>query len=103
MVGSNVATEKSPLFKLRAIAHKANFYPLVDFVHLCHLHIIKFFLSLFRASVFLTVIYRLNSSANHFGFFTTHFGVSAVILILLFVNLLGMRGSKFSQTRWPEQ
>ena len=55
-----------------------------------------FFLSLFRASVFATVIDRLNS-------FTTHFGLPAAILILQFVNLLDMRGSKFSQTRRPGQ
>ena len=37
MVGSLVVTEKSPLVKLRAIAHKVKFYPLDDFVHLCYL------------------------------------------------------------------
>ena len=52
MVGSIVATEKSPLFKLRAIAHKANFYPLVDFVHLCYLHIINFLIPLSSLSLF---------------------------------------------------
>ena len=31
-----VATEKSPLVNLRSIAHIVNFYPLVDFVHLCY-------------------------------------------------------------------
>ena len=100
MVGSLVATEKSPLVKLRAMAHKVIFYPLVDFAHLCYLHIIKF-LSTFRASVFLTVIDRLNSSTNHFGFFPTRFGLFAAILILQFVNLLDMRGSKFSLTSGP--
>ena len=32
MVVSLVATEKSPLFKLRAIAYKVNCYPFIDFV-----------------------------------------------------------------------
>ena len=102
MVGFLVATEKSPLVKSRALAHKVNFYPVVDFVHLYYLNITKF-LCPFRASVVLTVIDRLNSSTNHFGFFTTRFGLSAAILILQFVSLLDMRGSKFSQTRGPAQ
>ena len=93
MVGSLVATEKYPFVKLRAIAHKVNFYSLVDFVNLCYLHIIVF-LSPSRASVFLSLIDRLNSSTNRFSFFTTRFSLSAAILILLFVNLLDMRGSK---------
>ena len=46
MVASLVASVKSPLVKLRAMAHKVNFYHLIDFVHLCYLHIIKFFIPL---------------------------------------------------------
>ena len=67
--------------------------PLVDFAHLYCRHIIKF-LSPFRASVFLTVIDRLNSSANRFGFFTTRLDLSAAILIPQFVNFLGQQKSK---------
>ena len=45
----SVATEKSPFVKLRAIAFKVNFYPLIDFVHL---YIIKFFIPLSSFSLF---------------------------------------------------
>ena len=98
MVGSLIATEKSPLVKLRAIAPKVNFYPLVDFVHPCYLHIINFFVPLSSFSL-LTVVDRLNSSGNRFGFFIPRFGLSAAILITQFVNLLDMHGSRKTTVR----
>ena len=33
------SAEICPLIKLRATANKANFYPLIDFVHFCHVDI----------------------------------------------------------------
>ena len=49
MVVSLNANENSPLVKLRAIAYKVNFYPLIDFVHL---YIIKFFYTSFELQSF---------------------------------------------------
>ena len=99
-----VATEKSPLVKWRAIVHKVNFYPLVDFVQLRYLHIIKFFtpLSSFslcnchRSAEFLYKSLRF----LHHALWPFRRHIHSVYSLQIFLD---MRGSKFSQTRGPVQ
>ena len=76
MFGPLVPTKKFALVKLRAIPHKVNIHLLLDLLPPYHnfvLFIYLFFLFLFFFFVFCKL------------------------------DLLGMRGSKYSLTRWPGQ